>query len=99
MTLASQIQSKIKKLPEGKSFGYADLGIAKEDFLTAAKALERLQAKGIIKNYRKVFSTNPNKPFLANYSQIIASNFAPIYLKTESALPTKQVIRYTIEWV
>jgi hypothetical protein len=29
MTLTSQIQSKIKKLPEGKTFGYAYLGIAK----------------------------------------------------------------------
>ena len=53
MTLASQIQSKIKKLPEGKTFGYADLGIAKEEFQTAAKALERLQAKGVIKKLSK----------------------------------------------
>ncbi len=53
MTLASQIQSKIKKLPEGKTFGYADLGIAKEDFQTAAKVLERLQAKGLIKKLSK----------------------------------------------
>lgn len=53
MTLASQIQSKIKKMPEGKNFGYADLGIAKEEYQTAAKALERLQAKGIIKKISK----------------------------------------------
>jgi len=53
MTFAAQIQSKIKKLPEGKTFGYADLGIAKEDFQTAAKALERLQTKGIIKKLSK----------------------------------------------
>jgi predicted transcriptional regulator of viral defense system len=53
MTLAAQIQSKIKKLPEGKTFGYADLGIAKEDFQTAAKALGRLQTKGIIKKLSK----------------------------------------------
>jgi hypothetical protein len=53
MTLAAQIQSKIKKLPEGKTFGYADLGIAKEVFQTAAKALERLQTKGIIKKLSK----------------------------------------------
>jgi hypothetical protein len=53
MTLASKIQTKIKKLPEGKSFGFADLGIAKEDFQTAAKALERLQAKGVIKKLSK----------------------------------------------
>lgn len=53
MTLASQILSKIKKLPEGLTFGYADLGIAKEEFQTAAKALERLQAKGVIKKLSK----------------------------------------------
>lgn len=53
MTLASQIQSKIKKLPIGKTFGYADLDIAKGDFQTAAKALERLQAKGLIKKLSK----------------------------------------------
>lgn len=53
MTLAAQIRNRIKKLPEGKSFGYADLGIAKEDYQTAAKALERLQAKGIIKKISK----------------------------------------------
>jgi len=53
MTLASQIQTKIKKLPEGKTFGYADLRIAKEEYQTAAKALERLQAKGIIKKISK----------------------------------------------
>jgi hypothetical protein len=53
MTLASQIQSKIKKLPIGKTFGHADLDIAKGDFQTAAKALERLQAKGLIKKLSK----------------------------------------------
>lgn len=53
MNLATQIRTRIEKLPEGKTFGYADLGIAKEDFLTAAKALERLQAKGIIKKLSK----------------------------------------------
>ncbi len=61
MTLAAQIQSTIKKLPEGKSFGYADLGIAKEDFQTAAKALERLQAKGVIKKLSKGVFYKPEK--------------------------------------
>lgn len=53
MTLASQLQSKINKLPEGKTFGYADLHIAKNEYQTAAKALERFQAKGIIKKLSK----------------------------------------------
>ena len=53
MNLATQIRNRIEKLPEGKSFGYADLGIAKEEYQTAAKALERLQAKGVIKKLSK----------------------------------------------
>lgn len=61
MTLASQIQSKIKELPIGKTFGYADLDIAKEDFQTAAKALERLQAKGVIKKLSKGVFYKPEK--------------------------------------
>jgi hypothetical protein len=61
MTLASKIQAKIKKLPEGRSFGYADLGIAKEDFQTAAKALERLQAKGVIKKLSKGIFYKPEQ--------------------------------------
>lgn len=61
MTLASQIQTKIKKLPEGKTFGYADLGIAKEDYQTAAKALERLQKKGVIKKISKGIFYKPEQ--------------------------------------
>ena len=53
MTLAGQIQTRIKKLPIGKSFGYKDLGIAKKDYQTAAKAIERLHTKGIIKKISK----------------------------------------------
>jgi Family of unknown function (DUF6088) len=53
MTLAEQIRVRIEKLPKSKSFGYADLAIAKSDYQTAAKALERLQTKGIIKKISK----------------------------------------------
>lgn len=53
MTLAAQIRTRIQKLPEGKSFGYNDLDIAKADYQTAAKVLERLQAKGTIKKISK----------------------------------------------
>jgi hypothetical protein len=53
MKLAGQIRTKIEKFPQGKSFGYADLGIARAEFQTAAKALERLQKKGIIKKISK----------------------------------------------
>jgi Family of unknown function (DUF6088) len=53
MTVAEQIRKKIKNIPESEPFGYADLGIAPNDFFTAAKALERLQKKGTIKKVSK----------------------------------------------
>lgn len=53
MNLAEKIRNKIDELEKGKTFGYADLGLAKEDFLTAAKVMERLQKKGIVKKISK----------------------------------------------
>ncbi|MDH6313484.1 hypothetical protein M2137_002274 [Parabacteroides sp. PFB2-10] len=53
MSLASEIRTRINKFPEGKTFGYSDLLIAKEDYVTAAKALERLQKEGLIKKMSK----------------------------------------------
>jgi predicted transcriptional regulator of viral defense system len=53
MNVTEQIRKKIKRIPESEPFGYADLGIAPNDFFTAAKALERLQKKGIIKKVSK----------------------------------------------
>ena len=53
MTLAAQIRNRIKKQAEGKTFGYADLGIAKTDYQNAAKVLERMQKRGDIKKISK----------------------------------------------
>lgn len=53
MALATEIRKQIKQLPEGKTFGYDDLRIAKNDYTTAAKALERLQKEGLIKKVSK----------------------------------------------
>jgi hypothetical protein len=53
MALAPEIRKRIKQLPEGKTFGYDQLRIAKEDYTTAAKALERLQKQGVIKKVSK----------------------------------------------
>ncbi len=53
MKLAEQIRNKILALPEESTFGYAELCIAKEDYQTAAKALERLQKKETIKKISK----------------------------------------------
>ena len=49
MKVAEQIREKIKSIPESEPFGYADLGVDKKDFFSAAKSLERLQKKGMIK--------------------------------------------------
>ncbi len=53
MNLAKQIRTRIKQLPEGKTFGYDDLRIAKEEYSTAAKVLERLQKENLIKKVSK----------------------------------------------
>jgi hypothetical protein len=53
MTLASNIRNEINNFPEGKTFGYSDLHIAREKYQTAAKALERLQKEGFIKKISK----------------------------------------------
>ncbi|TAE38339.1 MAG: hypothetical protein EAY66_04390 [Sphingobacteriales bacterium] len=53
MKVAEQIREKIKSIPESEPFGYADLGIKQTDFVTAAKAIERLQKKGVIKKVSK----------------------------------------------
>ena len=53
MTLASNIRNEINNFPEGKTFGYGDLHIAREKYQTAAKALERLQKEGFIKKISK----------------------------------------------
>jgi len=53
MTLTAQIRQKIEEFPDGKTFGYQDLCIEKKDFVTAAKAMERLQKEGLVKKISK----------------------------------------------
>lgn len=53
MALASDIRKQIEQLPVGVTFGYAQLRIEKEQYATAAKALERLQKVGVIKKVSK----------------------------------------------
>ena len=61
MKLAEQIRNTIVAIPESQPFGYADLGIEAGDFFTAAKALERMQKKGIIKKISKGVFYIPRK--------------------------------------
>jgi predicted transcriptional regulator of viral defense system len=53
MKVAEQIRKTIESIPESQPFGYADLGIEPANFVTGAKALERLQKKGVIKKVSK----------------------------------------------
>jgi hypothetical protein len=75
MALATEIRKRIKQLPEGKTFGYDDLRIAKEDYATAAKALERLQKQGVIKKVSKGVFYKPEQTVFGelkpDYSELL----------------------------
>lgn len=53
MNITKQIEARIKNFPLGTTFGYKDLNIPSEKFTTAAKAMERLLKKGVIKKLAK----------------------------------------------
>lgn len=49
MNTAKKIVRRLRQLPEGTTFGYRDLSIEPREYLSAAKAIERLIAKGTVK--------------------------------------------------
>jgi hypothetical protein len=75
MKLAAQIRNRIKQLPEGKTFGYDDLRIAKDEYTTAAKILERLQKEGLIKKASKGVFYKPEQTvfgeLMPDYSELL----------------------------
>jgi hypothetical protein len=77
MPLATDIRMRIKNLPEGKTFGYNNLRIAREDYTTAAKALERLQKQGFIKKVSKGVFYKPEQTVFGelkpDYSELLRS--------------------------
>lgn len=77
MTLATQIRNRIKQLPNGKTFGYDDLRIAKKEYTTAAKALERMQKNGLIKKVSKGVFYKPEQTVFGeltpDYSELLRS--------------------------
>ena len=77
MPLATDIRMRIKNLPEGKTFGYNNLRIAREDYTTAAKALERLQKQGVIKKVSKGVFYKPEQTVFGelkpDYSELLRS--------------------------
>jgi len=77
MALATEIRKQIKQLPEGKIFRYNALHIAKEDYATAAKALERLLKQGVIKKVSKGVFYKPEQTVFGelkpDYSEMLRS--------------------------
>ena len=81
MKVAEQIRKTITMLPEDKTFGYADLPIAKNEYLTAAKALERLQAKGLIKKMAKGIFYKPIKTVFGDLQPDDSEKLKPYLFK------------------
>jgi len=48
MSVAQRIQHQVSRMKVGTAFGYAQLKIEPQEFMTAAKAIERLIAKGVV---------------------------------------------------
>ena len=61
MNLSEKIRQQINVISEESTFGYAELGIDKSQYQTAAKVLERLQKKGVIKKISKGVFYKPRK--------------------------------------
>lgn len=81
MKLAEQIRNKILALPEESTFGYADLCMAKEDYQTAAKALERQQKKGTIKKISKGVFYKPKQTIFGEIKPDYNEQLKPFLFK------------------
>lgn len=53
LSISEKITQKINSMPEDITFGYEQLPINREEFWSAAKAMERLQKKGLVKKLSK----------------------------------------------
>ena len=81
MKVAEQIRETISKLPEDKTFGYADLPIGIGEYQTAAKALERMQAKGLIKKMAKGIFYKPIKTVFGDLQPDDSEQLKPYLFK------------------
>lgn len=61
MTLADKIKIQIESFPVGETFRYEQLDIEKDQYVSAAKVLERLQKSGLIKKVSKGTFYKPKK--------------------------------------
>lgn len=61
MSIAKKIEENLKSIKEGETFTYEQLLIEKKEYQTAAKAIERLIKKGIIKRVSTGVFYKPKK--------------------------------------
>ena len=61
MSIAKKIATNLKSIKEGETFTYEQLAINKNEYQTAAKAIERLIKKGIIKRVSPGLFFKPKK--------------------------------------
>ena len=71
MKVTEKISKQIQSIPEDTTFGYEQLNISKAEYQTAAKALERLIKKGVIK---KVSKGNFYKPKMTVFGELKPSD-------------------------
>ncbi len=69
MKVAKKILRYVKRLKEGSAFGYTQLKIEPDQFTAAAKAIERLIAKGT-KGCRGVSFISQNSQYLGSYVHV-----------------------------
>jgi hypothetical protein len=81
MKVAEQIRKTINMLPEDRTFGYADLPIGKDEYQTAAKALERMQTKGLIKKMSKGIFYKPVKTVFGDLQPDDSEQLKPYLFK------------------
>ncbi len=61
MSIAKKIKQNLKDIKEGETFTYEQLSIKKNEYQTAAKAIERLIKKGLIKRISPGIFYKPKK--------------------------------------
>ena len=70
MKVTTKIERKLKRMQEGTTFKYKDLGIDNSEFIAATKAVERLIGKG---NIKRISTGTFYKPKQSLFGELIPS--------------------------
>lgn len=66
MKVAEKIEKRINKMPDGTTFKYQELAIARDEYMAATKAMERLIKKGLVKRASTGVFYKPKKTAFGN---------------------------------